>query len=189
MTKSTPIPEKVITGDGSDFIMVETEISDTKPHIINLSSVDFTSSQIKVLDKSSKFCPTPTYSDLLELEVNIKEFLRKVELKTLFSSSSIPTSQCLVKEKGAFIPPECKDPFLAVVLTQMRNVAENLEKYPVEKTNDNLTWDERQALNELISNDDIVIKTADKGASWVIMDRDFYIGAMEDALLSSQYKK
>ena len=169
--------------------MVKTTISDSKPHIINLSKYDFTNSQIQVLEKSSKFCPTPTYSDLLDLEINIKEFIRKVELKTLFTGSSVEGNQCLVKEKGAYIPPECKDPFLSVVLTQMRNVAEDLERYPIEQVYDNLSREERQALKELISNDDIIIKTADKGASWVIMDRVFYIKAMEETLLSRSYKK
>ena len=169
--------------------MVETEISDSKPNIINLSKFNFNSSQIKVLEKSSKFCPTPIYSDLLELEVNTKEFLRKVELKTLFTTSSDRGNQCLVKEKGAYIPPECKDPFLSVVLTQMKNVAENLEEYPVGRVYDNMTQEERRALNELIANDDIVIKTADKGASWVILDKQFYVEAMEKTLNSRSYKK
>ena len=154
-----------------------------------MSKFELTSSQIKVLEKSSKFCPTPVYSDFLDLEVNIKEFLRKVELKTLASSWNQQNNQCLVKEKGAYIPPECKDPFLSVVLTQMRNLAENLDKYPVRKVYDNLTQEERQALNTLISADNIIIKTADKGASWVIFDREFYVKAMEKTLNSKSYKK
>ena len=129
------------------------------------------------------------YSDLLELEINAKEFLRKVELQSLFSSTGTYNDQCLVKEKGAYIPPECKDPFLSVVLTQMRNIAENLENLPVGRVHDNLTQDERRALTELTANEEIVIKTADKGASWVIMDKHFYIAAMEKTLNSRAYKR
>ena len=189
MTKSTPPPDNSSGGAGSECRMVTTTITDGKPHIINLSQVDFTEAQINLLDKSAKFCPTPTHSDLLELEINIKEFIRKVELQTLFSNSSSYSNQCLVKEKGAYIPPECKDPFLSVILTQMRNTAENLEKQPVTVTHDNLSQVERQALNELTSMNNIVIKTADKGASWVIMDREFYIQAMENHLNTRVYKK
>ena len=105
------------------------------------------------------------------------------------SSWNQQKNQCLVKEKGAYIPPECKDPFLSVVLTQMRSLAENLDKYPVGRVYDNLTQEERQALNTLIAEDSIVIKTADKGASWVILDRDFYVKAMEKTLNSKSYKK
>ena len=147
MTKSTPPPDNSSGGAGSECRMVTTTITDGKPHIINLSQVDFTEAQINLLDKSAKFCPTPTHSDLLELEINIKEFIRKVELQTLFSNSSSYSYQCLVKEKDAYIPPECKDPFLSVILTQMRNTAENPEKQPVTVTHDNLSQVERQTLS------------------------------------------
>ena len=40
--------------------------------------------------------------------------------------------------------------------------------------NDNLTTQERHALQELQQNNDIVINQADKGGSWVIMDTPFY---------------
>ena len=189
MTKSTPNPEKSTAGEGSECIMVDNKISNSKPSIINLSNLDLTETQIKVLEKSSKFCPTPIYSDLLDLEINTKEFLRKVQLKTLASTFRQQGNQCLVKEKGAYIPPECNDPFLAVILTQMKGIAENLEEYPVGKVHDNLTQEERRALNELMSYDDIIIKTADKGASWVILDRDFYVNAMVKTLNSRSYKK
>ena len=169
--------------------MVDNKISNSKPIIINLSNLDLTETQIKVLEKSSKFCPTPIYSDLLDLEINTKEFLRKVQLKTLASTFRQQGNQCLVKEKGAYIPPECNDPFLAVILTQMKGIAENLEEYPVGKVHDTLTQEESRALNELMSYDDIIIKTADKGASWVILDRDFYVNAMEKTLNSRSYKK
>ena len=39
---------------------------------------------------------------------------------------------------------------------------------------DNLTQEERNALQELTSRDDIIIKRADKGGNFVIMDKDFY---------------
>ena len=39
---------------------------------------------------------------------------------------------------------------------------------------DNLTIQERNALQDLQNNRDIVIKKADKGGSWVVMDTDFY---------------
>ena len=107
----------------------------------------------------------------------------------MFSSTSFRSDQCLVKEKGAYIPPECKDPFLSVILTQMKKIAEHLEDRPVRRVHDNLSKEERQALNELISMKNIIIKTADKGASWVIMDYDFYVQAMEKHLSSGVYKK
>ena len=39
---------------------------------------------------------------------------------------------------------------------------------------DNLSKDERPALSELQNKNDIIIKRADKGGNFVIMDKDFY---------------
>ena len=189
-TKSQPSPSECESGEGSDYRVVGTTISAIKPHIINLSKLDLESSHIKLLEKSDKFSPTPVYSDLLDLEINTKEFIRKVHLKAIFANSNIQPEKCLVQEKGSYIPPECKDPFLAVVLSQMKNVAETLETYHSEKVRDNLSSEERRALTDLMSKEDIIIKTADKGASWVIMDKDYYAQAMEKALSNpGVYKK
>ena len=53
------------------------------PKVINISSYELNISEISILAKGRKFCPTPEYSDLLGLKVDITEFARKLQLNYL----------------------------------------------------------------------------------------------------------
>ena len=59
------------------------------------------------------------------------------------------------------------------------------------KTDPNLSQEERTALKELMENDDIIIKPADKGGCLVIMNKSFYRDKMviQDHLNSDTYEK
>lgn len=56
-------------------------------------------------------------------------------------------------------------------------------------TSHNLSHLERQAINELASNEDLIIKSADKGSGIVIEDRDKYIQAGSTHLATTQFMK
>ena len=59
------------------------------------------------------------------------------------------------------------------------------------KTDPNLSQEERTALKELMENDDIIIKPADKGGCLVIMNKSFYRDKLviQDHLNSDTYEK
>ncbi|NQY54827.1 MAG: hypothetical protein HRT42_14805, partial [Campylobacteraceae bacterium] len=89
-----------------------------------------------------------------------------------------------------FIPPKSKDPLFNSIITQLKSLAENLNNVPINKVNNNVTIQEREAIKKLAINDDIVIKKADKGGSIIIMNKDYYINKVNECLSNSEvYKK
>ena len=76
---------------------------------------------------------------------------------------------------------------------EVNNICNLIEYLQPEKTNieDNLTKEERQALEELTSNDNIIIKQADKSGNFVLMDKNFYrdVLVLEGHLNSNTYIK
>ncbi len=49
----------------------------------------------------------------------------------------------------------------------------------------NLTYDENTALFELLHNDKIIIRPADKGSGIVVLNADTYVQSLENEMLSS----
>ena len=84
-------------------------------NVINLSKHSFTKIQFKVLHKNLNFCPTPGYYNKKEVKTDIKNFERKIKLKSFFelkkqdkpnknnnTSSAIPN----IKAKSTWEPPK-----------------------------------------------------------------------------------
>ena len=76
---------------------------------------------------------------------------------------------------------------------EVNNICNLIEYLQPERTiiQDNLTIDERHALKELTSNENIIIKQADKSGNFVLMDKDFYwdVLVLEGHLNSNSYMK
>ena len=96
---------------------------DPDGNVINLSKHSFTKIQFKVLHKNLNFCPTPGYYNKKEVKTDIKNFERKIKLKSFFelkkqdkpnknnnTSSDIPN----IKAKSIWEPP----PKIATPLTR-----------------------------------------------------------------------
>ena len=79
-------------------------IMDSAPKVINISSYDPSPSEISLLKRGLKFCPTPQRSDLLNLEVDIAELVRKIELINYFSSfnNNQDDEECLISKKSYY---------------------------------------------------------------------------------------
>ena len=78
------------------------------------------------------------------------------------------TDESLVKHKSNYTP-KVNDPDLTKIIEQL----EKAEPTPIVER-DNLTPIERVSLEELKSNNNIIIKEADKGGTLVIMDKEMY---------------
>ena len=142
--------------------------------IINLSKYILNDVEKKLLCRGSKFCPTPQYPDLLDLEIDIHEFARSLLLKELFADITTNSAETsLVKKKGEFIPQEAKDPNLDLIVKKLKNYGMNLQSLPKNDVDFNITLAERKALLKLQSNNDIVIRESDKGSALVILDTNF----------------
>ena len=169
---------------------INTNISDIKPSILNFSSYKLTPAQISLLSKNLKFCPDPEAGDLLELEVNMKEFIRKLEIKLFMSNSGSHKSDYLLSRPGQFIPPENNEKDFVSVQNRLISCAESLEKLPKPSFHNNLTTAEKQALKELKNNNNIVFRPFDKGSGICIFDKGVYINKISEILRNSNlYKK
>lgn len=149
-----------------------------------------TNSEISLLNKGLKFCPTPEKPNFLDLEIDIKEFIRKIELTVFFNGKDCEKDECIVSKASQFVPPDNSEPLFHSSLIQLKNIAENLPSLKKRESFSNITKQERQAILSLNNNSNIIIKKADKGSNIVIMDKEYYIGKIIECLSnSSVYEK
>ena len=162
---------------------LESQIGDSAPKIINLSDYEPSPDEISLLKRGLKFCPTPLKPDLLELEVNIAEFVRKLELTVHFSHSKESTEDdCLIKKKSDFQPLPSRDPYFSNICHQIKDWASTLNTLPTPKWKNNILPGERRALDSLEANTDIRITKVDKGGSVLILNRQDYIDSVNTAI-------
>ena len=157
------------------------------PKVINISSYELNDSEISLLAKGRKFCPTPLYNDLLGLKVDIIEFARKLQLKELFGSNHSAgngdnLNMSILKKTGTFIPSDDKESFLYKCVYDMKKLANELTDFKVEPPTSNISSRERMAMTRLSKNRNLTIKSADKGGGIVVMDSAFYKKKVEDHL-------
>ena len=161
---------------------------------MNLSSRKLTDDEITLLNRGLKFVPTPKSSNILDLEIDIKEFVRKLKLKEFFYNNrtgyNSDEPESIVVPKSNFIPYKVKSPALDVICQNLENNAENLQKLIPKNVHSNLSRSEEKALEKLKSEEMLVIKRADKGGAVVIMDTDYYVNHMQTELNNKTvYKK
>ena len=102
------------------------------------------------------FCPTPRYFDRYKLRRDINDFIRRIRLKEYFYGGD--------NVEGNFSNvPAFRN---KSILSSFNNDG---------RVYSNLLPEERQALEDLKSYDNIVIKEADKGSGVVIMDKERYL--------------
>ena len=123
--------------------------------IINLSSKKLSADQYKVLSRGLNFVPTPTQPDLLELEIDVKKFIRLLKLREHFYYEKLRKQKyhivereddSVVKPDSDFIPEKIRNPLLQSVCDMLKNAAENLSENMPTSVRDNLTTSERAAL-------------------------------------------
>ena len=164
-------------------------INNLKPHVINFSSHVLTEAQTTLLNKGLKFCPVPEKPDLLELEVNMKEWLHKLEIKLFMSNTGSNESEYLLSRPGQFIPPENNEKNFVAVNNKIISKSETLEKLPKPTPRNNLNFYEKQALKELKNNANIVFRPFDKGSGICIFDKNVYINKISNILDNTLYEK
>ena len=138
--------------------------------------------EISVILKGPTFCPS-TRGTFLDAKSEITGFTRKLKIREKYFDHNFK-NEALVKEKSNN-PVICKNSELNRIIDHIENIAP--EKVTMEP---NITQRETQALNTLKSYSDIIIKKADKGGMFVIMDKNFYRDKMvlKDHLNTKTYK-
>ena len=145
-------------------------------YVVNLSSVNLNETEIKLLSKGLSFCPTPHKIDWIELKTDLSDFARRLRLKEYFygresSEYYNPEDDNPFKRKSTWTPDKNREPALDLFIHLITK--DILNTKPL-KIADNLTKQEREALENLTERNDIVIKPADKGKATVIMDTEKY---------------
>ena len=128
------------------------------PKIINLSDYNLTAGDISLLKKGLNFCPTPSFPDFLDLEINLRDFIRLLLLKENSGSNNIQQSNYLVRKTGETLPKDSQDMLFNGVIFNLRKLSENLDKLPLNKQiHSNISKEEQKSLFSLRNNKDIII--------------------------------
>ncbi len=120
---------------------------------------------VSLLTKGPKF--TPISHPKGQFKSSLKDFTRKVKIQDLFfDQQNSDTSIRRNKSNRPIYTPN----------QEINNVCNLIELLQPQRSNvkDNLTTDERIALDELTSNNDLIIKPADKSGNFVLLDKIYY---------------
>ncbi|CAG2217946.1 unnamed protein product [Mytilus edulis] len=129
--------------------------------------------EINLLKRGLKFTPTPN-EDKTQLGADIDEFGRRLRINYIFCEDNEENEEeenkPLVRNKSDWIPKPTKDKDLEETIKTLKTNSLTSNK----NVKDNLTREEKTALQNLKSDKSIIIKEADKGNAVVIMDREYY---------------
>ena len=87
-----------------------------------MSPRKLTNNEIKLLEKGLKFTPTPLKPNIQELNEDITEFTRKIQLVEYFESNQDENDESLVKNKTNWIPPKGRDKYLESFVSNVRDI-------------------------------------------------------------------
>ena len=133
--------------------------------VVNLSSVDLTELENRLLSKGLGFCPRPKSYDRGNLLHDTKAFCRRMRLKSHFNDRD-DTNRSSEKYPN-FVPksdwqPPKQGPDLETFISSVES--DIASHKPSKPKHDNLTKSERSALYNLQNRQEIIIKPADKGS-------------------------
>ena len=114
----------------------------------------------------------------------MKDFTRKIKIHDIFSNKENEDISIHRNKSNRQIYTQNQE------INNICNLIELLQPHRVH-TNDNLTPEERTAVEELISNNDLIVKQADKSGNFVLMDTTYYRDSLvlEGHLNSDAYEK
>ena len=155
-------------------------------YIINLSSsIKLSDGRFGIFEKGPKFVPTPPKADFAEYQEDIRVWKNRLRLAIYFDSKKNSDDQQLSepppdsiekalikKAKSNYDAPISKNYALELFL---QKIEEEIKDHKEKKSiGDNLTKEERKALNEMRSWKTTIIRPYDKGVGFIIDDVDNY---------------
>ena len=161
-----------------------------------MSNSTLTDAQVNLLKKGLKFTPTPK-GNIPEIETDVREFCRRLRLKeNFFEDDDLKSSENesqpetpldspekpMVRNNSNWNPRPRRNDLLDSCIDTLTKSARQLGSHNIKSCKDNLSKQERQALQQLQNNTNIVIKEADKGGALCIMDSTFYATKMSEML-------
>ena len=159
--------------------------------VVNLSHRQLSSTDINILQRGMKFCPTPGEPDISELHDDLDKLHLRLKRYLHFYKLSPPDDSTLNQDVTIVPTPNMHEPFkhqkFKLPSAWIPPPVINLENFIFKNHRDlsgstlpkirnhNITKEERLALNDLAKDTNIVIKPADKGGAVVVWDRANYI--------------
>ncbi|XP_052261675.1 uncharacterized protein LOC127865763 [Dreissena polymorpha] len=156
--------------------------------VTNLSKKTLTDAQISLLSKGLKFIPTRKTIDKGKLLTDLSAWERRMRLKEYFYSEDAEhrtreDEHQYKKKTSTWTPKAGRDKWQD---TYIQAVKDDIICGLKRKFKYNLSKSEEQAIKELLHDDDIVIRPADKGSGIVIMDREDYVKKMKCEMSDSE---
>ena len=150
--------------------------------VINLSNIPLSSNEINVLYIGLSFMPPPK-GNIPKLEAHIFDFIRKLRLTYHFRDSAYH-DESILKPTSNFTPKPNENQELEKICKTLMET-----EIKMKKTTDNIS-SLRNGLNSLIkrtTENEIVIKPADKGSIITVMSPEFYLNMCESHLRNEEY--
>ena len=160
----------------AEFKLSQNERNMLEPFVKNLSQIQLTDIQISALAKGLKHIPSPDKPSRMELIKDVDLLQRRMRIRYIMrNKKKIP--QWTPRDSGSI-----------ALETYLEKTKENICHLRFNTMNQNCTNEERQALNQLSKNPDIVIKKMDKGRGVTIMDSHDYMQTGLKHLNSHHYE-
>ena len=155
-----------------------------RPLITNYANINLSDLQIIALAKGLKYIPTPKHPHRSQLVEDFDNFARKMRVSYIMHDKDKKFAP--FRPKSKWVPLDSENNILEEYLEQTKNEICHLR---FTKQKPNLTTEERNALNELSKNHDIVIKKPDKTRGICIMSSFQYRKVGLQHLSSNHYEK
>ena len=136
------------------------------PKIINLSKYKLSNPELSLLRRGPKFTPT-SKGNSLNLKSDIFDFTRRIQMQEIFYGQDYQDESLVSNKSNKQF--KSKDLELQHLVKSVENIEIEYKSF-----NSNISKDEQEALQKLITNKDIVIKPTDKGGGLVLMDKTYY---------------
>lgn len=167
--------------------------------MINISSMELSEDQQRLLSRGLSFVPSRR-ADSFTTKVELFKFFRSIRLKAFYlkdvkkvSDNQAGQSQLVTQKrfklKSTFVPQTNNasiDTFCRLVEKEALDLCMQND---VNTVYPNLLQSEKKALMELMNNETIVIRNADKGGAVIVQDKKAYVSEIERQLCDSDVYK
>lgn len=156
--------------------------------MINLSKNGFTKNEFKLLGYNLNFVPTPKNVNKTEVLNDIKQFNRRIKLKSHFGD--LPQEGLYFKSTSNWLPTNVHHTVNTFAEDLTRKVENSLGTEIDNRGNGkNLSKEEHIALESLRNREDLVITKADKGGAVVVQDVTEYVKEANRQLADANFYK
>ena len=156
--------------------------------IKNISGAAVTKAEENLLSRGKKFCPIQLDPPVVRIQKELDIFFRNLRIQWIFQNQPDRRSELekTFYQKSNWEPPKaCSE-----IENMIQKIQDQFDKWsPPHWIKDNLPRNERNFLNSVKDNNEIVYMWEDKGGSFTKMTRNQYIAVGEKELEANSYSK